>query len=132
MPWDKNAKRLAWQVVKAAETTYPGDTPQGLESLVEALRELMRAFPGKPRSWYFRAVYRVLRKTVKRRRGYWLVEGLPELGDTKPAYIVVQDRAGRYNCSCYTGLYGALRAKHVCTHIAAVMLYRRQMKIMEF
>ena len=132
MPWDKNTKRLAWRAVRAALSPLSADPPRGYESLVEALQELIRAFPGKPRSWYFRATYRVLKGTVKRKKGYWLVRGLEELGDTKPAYIVVQDRTGRYNCSCYTGLYGALRAKHVCTHIAAVMLYRRQRKITEY
>ena len=124
--------RLAWSILRAAHNPLSENTPPGYESLTEALRDLLYTFPGKPRSWYFRATYRVLKNTVKRKRGYWIVEGLPELGDTKPAYTVTQDKTGKYFCTCYSSLYGVVRQKHICTHIAAVMLHRRQRKITEY
>lgn len=131
MPWDRYLKRLAWSIVRAALSPIDDKPPAGYESLTEALQDLIYTFPDKPKSWFFRAVYRVLKGTVKRRRGYWIVEGLEELGDTKPAYTVTISH-GKYHCTCYATMYGIIRQKHICTHIAAVMLYRRQYKITEF
>jgi len=126
-------RRLAWSIVRAVvRAALLDETPPGYESLVEALRDLHRAFPDKPRSWFFRAVYRVVKGTVERRRGYWIVKGLEELGDTKPAYLVTIGKSGKYYCSCFAGMYGAVRQKHICTHIAAVMLHRRQRRLTEF
>ena len=127
----KEVKRLAWRAVRVALSTVDSESPSGYESLTEALRELISTFPDKPTSWFFRATYRVLKNTVKRKKGYWIVQGLPELGDTKPVYFVTFSR-GRYHCSCFYTMYGAVRQKRICSHIAAVMLYRRQRKITEY
>ena len=38
---------------------------------------------------------------------------------------------GRWHCSCYFSHFGFARQRDVCTHVAAVMLYRRYKKALE-
>ena len=109
-----------------------GRAPPGEdEGLVDALKELMAVFPGKTDSWYTRAVMRTLLGIRKVSYNHWLVPGLPELGDTRPWYNVWL-REGVYRCDCYARLYGNVREKRICTHVAAVMLSRRQEKIVRW
>jgi len=55
----------------------------------------------------------------------YLVYGRWELGDWKPMYQVwFSEREGRWLCTCYLSAFGFRRRREICTHIAAVMLYR--------
>jgi len=98
------------------------------EALViyEAVEYLKRKFPYKSISWYTRAVYRFLFGVKQVSENKWIIIGLPELGDFYDSYIVVYDEhENRYICDCFFRAYGYLRKKRVCTHIAAVILYRQ-------
>lgn len=87
---------------------------------MEALR---RKFPGKPRSWLKRALERL--GDVSEEGGYYVVRGRPELGDRYPAYHVWwSESERRWICTCYLTEWGTRRARGVCTHVAAVILYR--------
>ena len=64
--------------------------------------------------------------------GLYLVEGRRELCDWKPLYQVwYSERGGRWYCTCYFSTFGFARQRDVCTHVAAVMLYRRYKKALE-
>ncbi|MEM3943753.1 MAG: hypothetical protein QXJ59_06685 [Thermofilaceae archaeon] len=92
--------------------------------LARAIRDLFSDVPR--RSWIERAVTRFLAHTVERRgRTVYVVRGLPELGDWKEAYVVQRVGERLYHCSCYSSSYGYVRRARICTHIAAVILYRR-------
>ncbi len=120
-------RRKARKIVRRARgLPSPDDS-----SLVEALRELMSLFPSKTDSWFERAVIRVLIGVKGKRGSYWLVPGLPELGDKYALYGVTY-RDGKYVCDCYLRMYGRTREKVICTHVAAVMLARRQRKLLEY
>ena len=70
---------------------------------------------------------------VRRVGDRWVVPGLPELGDNYGQYNVWYDPSqGRYECDCFYRAWGRRRRKEICTHIAAVMLHRRQRKIGEY
>ena len=93
---------------------------------VERLRE---DFPNKNKSWIRRALIRFMKNTVKEYgENVWVVRGLPELGDKYPTYVV-RFRGGRYYCSCFESNWGLRRRSEVCTHIAAVILYRNYRKL---
>jgi hypothetical protein len=99
-----------------------------LRRAVESLRE---DFPGKSRSWIRRALLR-LGDVREVRENLYLVYGRRELGDWKPLYQVwFSEREGRWHCTCYASAFGFRRRKEICTHIAAVMLYRRYRKALE-
>jgi len=93
---------------------------------VEGLRE---DFPNKSKSWVRRALVRFMKNTVKEYgENVWVVKGLPELGDKYPTYVV-RLRDGRYYCSCFESNWGLRRKSEICTHIAAVILYRNYRKL---
>jgi hypothetical protein len=70
-----------------------------------------------------------MRGTVKEfNENTWVVRGLPELGDRYPTYVV-RLRDGRYYCSCFESSWGLRRKSEICTHIAAVILYRNYRKL---
>jgi len=101
-----------------------------LECLREALGELRRKFPGKPESWLMRAA---VRSFYVRRLGErsWLVEGIRELGDAYRAYrVYLSSSDGRYFCSCFTTSFGHARRRRVCTHIAAVIVWRSMQRLL--
>ena len=99
-----------------------------LRRAVESLRE---DFPGKSRSWIRRAILR-LGDGREVRENLYLIQGRRELGDWKPLYQVwFSEREGRWLCTCYASAFGFRRRKEICTHIAAVMLYRRYRKALE-
>jgi SWIM zinc finger. len=97
-----------------------------IDLAVERLRE---DFPSKSRSWVRRALIRFMRGTVREfNENTWVVRGLPELGDRYPTYVV-RLRDGRYYCSCFESSWGLRRKSEICTHIAAVILYRNYRKL---
>ena len=99
-----------------------------LRRAVESLRE---NFPGKSYSWIKRALMR-LGDVKEVRENLYLVQGRRELGDWKPLYQVwFSEREGRWLCTCYLSAFGFRRRKEICTHIAAVMLYRRYRKALQ-
>jgi len=99
-----------------------------LRRAVESLRE---DFPGKSYSWVKRALMR-LGDVREVRENLYLVYGRRELGDWKPLYQVwFSEREGRWFCTCYLSAFGFRRRREICTHIAAVMLYRRYRKALE-
>jgi len=97
-----------------------------IDLAVERLRE---DFPNKSKSWIRRALIRFMKGTVREfSENVWVVRGLPELGDKYPTYVV-RLRDGRYYCSCFESSWGLRRKSEVCTHIAAVILYRNYRKL---
>jgi hypothetical protein len=94
-----------------------------------AIERLRENFPNKSRSWVRRALIRFMRGTVREfGENVWVVRGLPELGDRYPTYVV-RFKDGRYYCSCFESSWGLRRRSEVCTHIAAVILYRNYKKL---
>jgi hypothetical protein len=101
------------------------------DPLRRAVESLSSTFPGKSRSWIRRALLR-LGDVREVRENLYLVQGRRELGDWKPLYQVwFSEREGRWYCTCYASAFGFRRRKEICTHIAAVMLYRRYRKALE-
>jgi len=93
--------------------------------LMDALDEVRSKFPGKSDSWYVRAVLRILSGVKMVRKDHWIVPGSHVLGDYYPYYNVVLCSDGKYVCDCHVHAYGYVRKSRICTHIAAVMVYRR-------
>jgi hypothetical protein len=101
------------------------------DPLRRAVESLSSTFPGKSRSWIKRALLR-LGDVKEVRENLYLVYGRRELGDWKPLYQVwFSEREGRWLCTCYASAFGLRRRREICTHIAAVMLYRRYRKALE-
>ena len=101
------------------------------DPLREAVEMLRQDFPGKSRSWIRRAVLR-LGDVRELKSGLYLVEGRRELGDWKPLYQVwYSERDKRWYCTCYFSTFGFARQRDICTHVAAVMLYRRYKRALE-
>ena len=101
------------------------------DPLREAVERLRADFPGKSRSWIKRAILR-LGDVRELKSGLYLVEGRRELGDWKPLYQVwFSEKEGRWYCTCYFSTFGFARQRDICTHVAAVMLYRRYKKALE-
>ncbi len=88
---------------------------------MDPLEPLRRKFPGKSRSWLKRALARL--GDVSEGPGYYVVRGRPELGDRYPEYRVWLS-GGKWYCTCYLTEWGHKRARDICTHVAAVILYR--------
>jgi hypothetical protein len=94
-----------------------------------AIERLREDFPNKSKSWVRRALIRFMKNTVKEYgENVWVVKGLTELGDKYPTYVV-RFKDGRYYCSCFESSWGLRRRSEVCTHIAAVILYRNYRKL---
>jgi len=101
------------------------------DPLRRAVESLSSTFPGKSRSWIRRAILR-LGDVKEVRENLYLVYGRRELGDWKPLYQVwFSEREGRWLCTCYLSAFGFRRRREICTHIAAVMLYRRYRKALQ-
>ncbi|NAZ34784.1 MAG: hypothetical protein GU356_11015 [Pyrobaculum sp.] len=101
------------------------------DPLRRAVESLSSTFPGKSRSWIRRALLR-LGDVREVRENLYLVQGRRELGDWKPLYQVwFSESEGRWYCTCYASAFGFRRRKEICTHIAAVMLYRRYRKALQ-
>jgi hypothetical protein len=101
------------------------------DPLRRAVQSLREDFPGKSYSWIKRAVLR-LGDIKEVRENLYLVYGRRELGDWKPLYQVwFSEREGRWYCTCYASAFGFRRRREICTHVAAVMLYRRYRKALQ-
>jgi hypothetical protein len=101
------------------------------DPLERAVDSLSKTFPGKSRSWIKRALMR-LGDVREVRENLYLVYGRRELGDWKPLYQVwFSEGEGRWFCTCYLSAFGFRRRREICTHIAAVMLYRRYRKALQ-
>lgn len=101
-----------------------GEQLEGLEELYAAVLDLKVSFDRKAKSWYVRALARVLLGPRRLSERHWLVPGgLP--GDRYEFYNVWLSRDGKYRCDCYGRTFGERRGREVCTHVAAVMLARR-------
>ncbi len=101
------------------------------DPLRRAVQSLKEDFPGKSYSWIRRALLR-LGDVREVRENLYLVYGRRELGDWKPLYQVwFSEREGRWLCTCYASAFGFRRRREICTHIAAVMLYRRYKKALQ-
>jgi len=97
-----------------------------IDLAVERLRE---DFPNKSKSWVRRALIRFMKNTVKEYgENVWVVKGLTGLGDKYPTYVV-RFKDGRYYCSCFESSWGLRRKSEICTHIAAVILYRNYKRL---
>ncbi|PLJ77178.1 hypothetical protein [Infirmifilum sp. SLHALR2] len=73
-------------------------------------------------------MYRLLAGKVERVGvEHWLVKGLAELGDTYPWYNVWIH--GENTGATASPAYGYVRKARIYTHIATVMLYRRQLRL---
>ena len=96
-----------------------------------AVEKLRVDFPGKSYSWIKRALLR-LGDVKEVREDFYLVEGRRELGDWKPLYQVwLSQREGKWYCTCYFSTFGMRRRRDICTHVAAVMLFRRYKRALE-
>ena len=101
------------------------------DPLRRAVESLSSTFPGKSRSWIRRALMR-LGDVEEVRENLYVVYGRRELGDWKQMYQVwYSEREGRWYCTCFTSAFGFRRRKEICTHIAAVMLYRRYRRALQ-
>jgi len=101
------------------------------DPLRRAVESLSSTFPGKSRSWIRRALMR-LGDVEEVRENLYVVYGRRELGDWKQMYQVwYSEREGRWYCTCFTSAYGFRRRKEICTHVAAVMLYRRYRRALQ-
>lgn len=120
----RRAKRAARRIVRESLRGERRD------SLAEAVKSIYMDVPRE--SWVARAVARLLLRTVERvSESVWRVYGVPELGDWYNEYVVSLE-GGKYRCSCFNTKFGYVRRARICTHIAAVMLKRRQRKIEDY
>jgi hypothetical protein len=89
--------------------------------LQQALERFREKFPRLRRSW--------IRRVLKRLR--WVREVGPNHfavpGDRRPAYFVWLEGGGRWRCTCQSALW----RRGICTHVAAVMLYREYRRLLE-
>jgi hypothetical protein len=94
-----------------------------------AIERLREDFPNKSKSWVRRALIRFMKNTVKEYgENVWVVKGLTELGDKYPTYVV-RFKENKYQCSCFESNWGLRRKSEICTHIAAVILYRNYKRL---
>jgi hypothetical protein len=100
-----------------------------VDPLEIALERLRERFPGKPGSWLVRALLR-LRDVREAGWGLYVVYGRRELGDRRPLYHVWLSR-GHWLCTCHLSAWGWRRSRGICTHVAAVMLYRQYRRELE-
>ncbi len=96
--------------------------------LCEVLKELRESFPNKSSSWFQRAALRAL--TVRKVSDkVWVVSGFYSLGDSYTRYAVRYDsEEKRYICDCFLHFMGRVREYKICTHVAAVIVYRKMQR----
>jgi hypothetical protein len=124
-----NEKVVRLALIMAREKVKQCLEGRDVSSICSVVRELYDSVPRV--SWLARGLARYALRTVHQvSQGVWRVDGIPALGDTYPSYFVTF-REGRYECTCFSHTYGYSRRARICTHIAAVMLYRRQRTIGE-
>lgn len=58
---------------------------------------------------------------------FWLVDGDSKLKDTYPSYQVTKFIGdAKYDCACYHTSHGDSRARRVCSHVMAVILWKKE------
>ncbi len=58
---------------------------------------------------------------------HWTVQGDMKLGDTFPDYTVTKTHGiNKYDCSCHHTQHGDSRARGMCSHVVAVLLWRQE------
>lgn len=78
------------------------------------------------KSLYERAAKRV--DDVVRTGGRtFVVVGNDKFRDTYPQYEVTWQRDGSYECACFALSHGESRARNLCSHVVAVMIYRENL-----
>jgi hypothetical protein len=95
------------------------------DMLKDAVSFLRKRFKSKSESWILRAIVRAFYvQEIGNNR--WLVRGIEEFGDQYGVYrVTYYEVSKKYACTCFQTRYGHVRKRRICTHIAAVMLYRR-------
>ncbi len=66
------------------------------------------------------------RRVGQRNDNTWIVFGDEKLSDAYPEYQVTLPPGNTvYTCECHTHQYGEYRSKRLCSHVMAVVLYRK-------
>lgn len=70
---------------------------------------------------------RAEKRTVQQTDEYdWIVHGNPKLGDAYPNYYITLPKGElKYVCSCYSHGRGEYRKRRMCSHVLAVILFRK-------
>jgi len=100
-------------------------TEEDYDMLKDAVSFLRKHFKNKSDSWILRAIVRAFHvQEIGNNR--WLVKGIEKFGDQYGVYrVTYYETSKKYACTCFQTTYGHVRKRKICTHIAAVMLYRR-------
>lgn len=99
--------------------------------LALSIEKLKRKFPNKSSSWILRAAIRVIIGILPLSSNAWKVPGLMELNDYYSWYYVRFDNAvSVYKCDCYYHAWGFYRKYKVCTHVAAVLVFKEMNRLM--
>jgi Rad3-related DNA helicase len=70
-------------------------------------------------------IARAEKRTVTTHHDGWMVAGEPKLGDAHDHYLVTLD-GHRYRCSCYSSAWGDVRSHRICSHVLAVVFFRKR------
>lgn len=137
----KELKRLVNHILKGIDeekSSYTANVRQlsyktYIESILkEAISLLKREFPNKSKSWLLRAAIRFF-FIIDDKGDEWILKGIPSFGDLYNFYRVrFSSRRGKYECSCYNTSFGNVRERRICTHIAAVIIYRKVKSLMTY
>ena len=102
-----------------------GLTKDSYDMLLDAVSFLRKRFPNKTDSWIYRAIVRAFYvQEIGNNR--WMVKGIERFGDLYGIYrVTYYESSKKYSCTCFQTMYGNIRRRKICTHIAAVMIYRR-------
>lgn len=128
----KEIRKLANQLLRNSNSRIWEDRLDYLNNEVSinrvlkvAIAILREEFQNKSRSWLIRAIIRFFFVTQKS-SDEWVVKGIPDLGDLYSFYRVrFSSKRKKYECSCFNTAFGNFRRKRICTHIAAVIIYRK-------
>jgi len=99
------------------------------KAYIEAVNEFMSTFGGR-KEWVKKSINRLVDVSYvglnKKLQHTYRIEKNPRFGDVgrRKKYYVVTVGPG-YWCTCYYGKYGKFRKKAMCTHVGAVILYRK-------
>lgn len=98
-PWDTVTTRLATKVPVGTRTVSQSLHNRATQRLADVVRMSGRGF---------------------------VVVGNDKFNDTYPQYDVTWKGGDEYECSCWSLTHGDSRARKLCSHVVAVMLYREQ------
>ena len=122
-------KNLEENIAKIA-LEYGMDYKQ-LLVLALSIEKLKEKFPKKSSSWIIRAAIRVMAGIYQLSDHVWKVPGLAELNDHYTWYYVWFDKKeSTYKCDCYNHSWGLYRKYRICTHVAAVLVFKEMNRLM--